>query len=517
MRQQTHKRGRFTNKTVAIVAALALGGGGAAIIAANASAHGDKSDSGQNSTLSAKAGTIQCPDVGQQLSDVPDKARPEVDKNLAELDNQVAKAYQQMNSEQGSQQGARDATLSKLNQQRSQTLDNIGTAMGGDNSQQLQGMADCKWQEVATADGQDQNNQQAGDQQQGDNNQQGDNGQQGDNQQQGDNGQQQGDQQGGDQQGDGQQGGEGANDVPGNAGGQAGNGPSQDDFVDITKVQPNVKQPPQAQNNGSTGTFTSDCGVGDPNLRNSDNVIVAPGVGNGAHHMHDYVGSDSNDAFANNQTFEQGGTSCANGDDKSTYYWPVVRAQDGKDEQDANDLGGGQEGNVGTILTPKSSTIEFKGNPQSKVTAMPKFLRIITGDAKAFTNGDKNANTSWSCTGFEDRQLTDKYPLCPEGSSVTRTFDFQSCWDGQNIDSANHRDHVAFANEDGSCPNGFKAIPQLVNTITYDVPANTPFAVDGFPEQLHKPITDHDDFINVMSEDLMNKAVDCINSGQQCN
>ncbi|MET7761333.1 DUF1996 domain-containing protein [Streptomyces sp. NPDC005393] len=509
MRQQTHKRGRFTNKTVAIVAALALGGGGAAIIAANASAHGDKSDSNQNNTVAAKAGTIQCPDVGQNLSDVPSRARPEVDKSLAELDNQVAKAYQQMNSQQ---QGSSDAVLSKLNEQRSQTLDDIGTAMGGDNSQ-LQGMTDCKWQGVATSAGgdQQQGGQQQGSQQQG-GDQQGDQQQGGD--QQGDQ-QQGGDQQGGQQQGGQQQGGEGANDVPGNAGGQAGNGPSPDDFVDITKVQPNVKQPPQAQGNGSTGTFSSECGVGDAGLRNSDNVIVAPGVGNGAHHTHDYVGNDSNDAFANNQTFEQAGTSCTNGD-KSTYYWPVVRAQDGKDEQDANELGGGQEGNVGTILTPKSSTIEFKGNAQSKVTAMPKFLRVITGDAKALTNGDKNANASWSCTGFEDRQLTDKYPLCPQGSSVTRTFDFQSCWDGKNIDSANHRDHVAFANEDGSCPNGFQAIPQLVNTLTYDVPANTPFAVDGFPEQLHKPITDHDDFINVMSDDLMNKAVDCINSGKKC-
>ncbi|WNE94782.1 DUF1996 domain-containing protein [Streptomyces luomodiensis] len=488
MRQRTHKRGRFTNKTVAVVAALALGGGGAAIVAANASAHGDRGGSGRNTTVSARAGTIQCPDVGQKLSHVPAKARPEVDKNLAELDNQVATAYQRMNRQRGSSQ----AVLSRLNDERSRTLDDIGSAMGGDNTQ-LRGMTDCTWQEVATTTGGKGRFGRPG----------------------GGRGGQGGDQQGGDGQGGDGQGGEGANEVPGNAGGQAGNGPSQDDFVDITQVRPNVQEPPRARKNGSTGTFTSDCGVGDPALRNSDNVIVAPGVGNGAHHMHDYVGNDSNSAFADNRTFEQAGTSCANGD-KSTYYWPVLRAQDGTNEADADQLGGGQEGNVGTILTPKSSTLEFRGNPRSKVTAMPKFLRIITGDAKAFTNGDANANASWSCTGFEDRQLTDKYPLCPEGSSVTRTFDFQSCWDGKNIDSANHRDHVAFAAEDGSCPDGFQAIPQLVNTITYDVPANTPYAVDGFPEQLHKPITDHDDFINVMPDDLMNKAVDCINRGKQC-
>jgi hypothetical protein len=43
-----------------------------------------------------------------------------------------------------------------------------------------------------------------------------------------------------------------------------------------------------------------------------------------------------------------------------------------------------------------------------------------------------------------------------------------------------------------------------------------PFAVDSFPEQLHKPITDHNDFINFFDEDVMNQMVDCINSGEDC-
>jgi hypothetical protein len=58
----------------------------------------------------------------------------------------------------------------------------------------------------------------------------------------------------------------------------------------------------------------------------------------------------------------------------------------------------------------------------------------------------------------------------------------------------------------------------------YDVPqpviengqVKNAYAVDGFPEQLHKPITDHDDFINVMSDQLMSQVVDCINTGRQC-
>lgn len=156
---------------------------------------------------------------------------------------------------------------------------------------------------------------------------------------------------------------------------------------------------------------------------------------------------------------------------------------------------------------------------------MPTALRIITGDAKAFVNGNANANVNWSCTGFENKvQLHDKYPICPQGSQVVRTTNFQSCWDGQNIDSANHRTHVAFAQADGSCANGFKAIPQLQVRLVYNVPAPTiqngqvvkPYAVDTFPENLHKPVTDHNDFINFFSTNTMNKMVKCINTGQKC-
>ncbi|MFD0009226.1 hypothetical protein ACFVJ4_43850 [Streptomyces sp. NPDC127178] len=42
------------------------------------------------------------------------------------------------------------------------------------------------------------------------------------------------------------------------------------------------------------------------------------------------------------------------------------------------------------------------------------------------------------------------------------------------------------------------------------------YAVGGFPEQMHKPITDHGGFVNVFDEHLMNKMVRCINTARQC-
>ncbi|ELS52721.1 putative Secreted protein [Streptomyces viridochromogenes Tue57] len=442
---------------------------------------------------------------------MPERARQGVAKELALLDRQITDAYTRLAETRQAQAGdpgfVNNAILGPLKSKRVATLDRIGiniNRVGGKVPRGLQDLAECQGvpaEQPQTNDGggQDQNN----------------DGQNNDGQDQNNDGQDQGQD-------------NGLDPVPEGNGGQAGNGPVADDFINIEDVQPGSRNLPNGLaangDTGSTGSFTTQCGVNENNVFNTDNLIVAPGVDNGAHHTHDYVGNQGNDAFSSDEDLANADTSCQNQADKSTYYWPVLRLQDGTDEFDANQAGGGAEGNVGKILKASQAEIKFVGSRQGDVVAMPKFLRIITGDAKAFTNGLANANTSFSCTGFEDRQVTDKYVICPEGSSVVRTSNFQSCWDGQNIDSANHRTHVAFVQADGTCPNGFQAIPQLQVRLVYDVPAPTvengqvqnPYAVDGFPEQLHKPITDHNDFINVMDENLMNQVVQCINSGQDC-
>lgn len=468
---------------------------------ASATEDGSPDDSVQQ--VNSAAGTIDCPDVGGELTEVPDGARAEVDKELAALDQQIAEAYQRLqNSVQAQQQDsgfADNAIMNPLKEKRGATIERIAIAIDrvGDRPDGLDSLAAC---ELRPAENQNAG-QNGGEQDGGDQNDAGQN--------DGGDGQDQGDQQDGqDQQGN---------------GGQAGNGPVAADYADITSVQPNARN--EGGRQGSTGSFSTACGVNANGVFNSDNVIVAPGVSNGAHHFHDYVGNQGNSAFASDEDLAAADTSCENQGDKSSYFWPVIRLQNGTAEQDANSPGGGIEGNAGEIVTPKDVTMTFEGSPRGEVAEMPRLLRIITGDAKAFVNGTANANASWSCTGFEDRQLKDKYPLCPSGSDVVRTFKFQSCWDGRNIDSANHRTHVAFAAADGSCAAGFKAIPQLVQRIVYDVDApslqdggrTTPlFAVDSFPEQLHKAVTDHGDFINVFDEDLMREMVDCINDGREC-
>ncbi|MHC3453524.1 MULTISPECIES: DUF1996 domain-containing protein [Streptomyces] len=524
MGRNTRKRRMpLATKAVAASAALALGGGG--LIWANFYASAGESGQAQNQTKANAAqqiATIDCPDVGQQLPDVPDRARGEVDGELASMDQQITDAYQSLvntrRAQAGDAQYVQNTILGPLKDRRKALIDRIKLEIsraGGQVPGNLDELAPCSGRpadQPLPTDGQNGDGQDGGGQDDGQGQDQGDG--------QGDGGQNDGGQGDGGQDQDGGQ-------TP-NDNGNGAAGPFAEDFVDINDVQPNSRNLPNglAANgrSGSKGSFTTKCGVNENKLYNSDNIIVAPGVANGAHHMHDYVGNQSNSSLSSDDDLVAAETSCQNPGDKSSYFWPVLRVQDGTQEFDAADQGGGAEGNVGRILQADEAQLRFVGNKRSKVVAMPKLMRIITGDAKAFTNGLANANTSYSCTGFEDRQSTDKYVLCPEGSKLVRTSNFQSCWDGQNADSANHRTHVAFVQADGSCANGFKAIPQLQVRLVYDVPTPTiengqvknPYAVDSFPEQLHKPITDHNDFINVMDENLMNKVVKCINKGKKC-
>jgi len=288
--------------------------------------------------------------------------------------------------------------------------------------------------------------------------------------------------------------------------------PTNEDFVriqDATAVAP----APRPGRNASRGTFTSQCGRNaDGSHRNSDNFITSPGVTNAAHHTHDYVGNTSTDGNSTDESLAAAGTTCRFGD-KSTYFWPVIRDIT-TEGSDADQPGGGADGNLGKIITPSAVSIQYRGNAQAKVVAMPRFLRIVTGDAKTITNGPANSRAHWTCSGTPNRFSATQYVLCPRGQLVQRVHDFAGCWNGTDLDSANHRTHVAFADSTtGACPEGFKAIPQLRITLSYRVPAGDSYAVDSFPEQLRKASTDHDDYANVMPDGLMRMVATMINRG----
>lgn len=261
---------------------------------------------------------------------------------------------------------------------------------------------------------------------------------------------------------------------------------------------------------GSTGTWRVDCGRNESGIRNSDNLVVNPGVVGAAHHLHDYVGNVSTNAFSTDRSLAAARTTCRAGD-RSSYYWPVLRVpgSGGSAEHDAH-------GNEGRVLPPAAVTIEFRGNPVSDVVPMPEFLRTATGNAHGFSQGGKNTtHLQWTCSGTRDR-VTKDYPRCPDGQQVVRVFDFPSCWNGKSLDSPDHSSHLVFPAASGACPPAFFPVPQLHLEVAYTVPKDADFTVDTFPEDGRSALADHSHFINVMQPALMNRLVACINQNQAC-
>jgi hypothetical protein len=104
----------------------------------------------------------------------------------------------------------------------------------------------------------------------------------------------------------------------------------------------------------------------------------------------------------------------------------------------------------------------------------------------------------------------------PAGEETVRTFDFASCWNGRSIDSPDHRSHLLHPDTSGYCPKGTFPVPQLHLELSYDVPDGAGFTVDAFPEERSSSLSDHAHFINLMSGQLMDEVVGCINEGRDC-
>jgi len=147
-----------------------------------------------------------------------------------------------------------------------------------------------------------------------------------------------------------------------------------------------------------------------------------------------------------------------------------------------------------------------------KVTAPPKGFRMITGDPFARSRNTKISSTSpeayaltfrcWASTAFGDPSNSsppgggnyDTVELpkkaCPGG--IRANIFFPSCWDGKNLDSPDHRSHVAFMQGTvspamgiilmgGTCPSTHPVrIPMILFETAWDTrPFNNMWPTDG--------------------------------------
>lgn len=146
------------------------------------------------------------------------------------------------------------------------------------------------------------------------------------------------------------------------------------------------------------------------------------------------------------------------------------------------------------------------------IKPFPRGLRIVAGNAKA-TGPDDNTISRWSCLHHGEVNPSHDFVNCPAGSMMESYLDFPQCWNGRDLDSADHKSHMAYP-VGGACPSTHPVpVPKLRQVLRYPV--------NGDPARFRlasgRGYTMHGDFFNVWPEAEMAQRVrDCINAIIKC-
>ena len=116
--------------------------------------------------------------------------------------------------------------------------------------------------------------------------------------------------------------------------------------------------------------------------------------------------------------------------------------------------------------------------------------------------------------------------VCPAGDALFATVDAPSCWDGKNLDSANHRSHVAYpgwTSLGSTCPSTHPyRIPSFILTAVYTIAAGDDtklwaFSSDSMAPNEPRGSTFHADWFGAWDNTIMSMWMDnCIDKQLSC-
>lgn len=276
------------------------------------------------------------------------------------------------------------------------------------------------------------------------------------------------------------------------------------------------------------GAFRFMCSAGQV-LR--DDPIVFPGQP-GKSHLHQFFGNTAANAFSTYGSLRtKGDSTCNNILNRSAYWIPAML--DGK----------------GKVVRPDYVSIYYKRLPESSpecqqmgkaCVALPRGMRYIFGYNMATGEAD---HFYFNCDGPTGKQAW--YPdivaaakECPVGNRLGAIVAGPNCWDGKNLNSADHRSHVGYPkwNDRGQlrCPDN---LPYVIPTFTlgawYSVDENLDrsgewspgtstwsLASDAMPGMpVKRPgSTFHADWMGAWDDETMKTWMDnCINKLLSCN
>lgn len=225
----------------------------------------------------------------------------------------------------------------------------------------------------------------------------------------------------------------------------------------------------------------------------TDDPIVFPGDP-GASHRHDFFGNRTTDAFSIAESMLGADTSCQQALDTAAYWSPTLFDH-------------------GRPVVPQGADVYYRPGPRidpASVQPYPHGLVMISGDAMA-TEPQSTKFVGWACGSGGDPQVD--APKCPPDAPLRLKVVFPDCWNGRDLDSVDHRSHMA-ASVDGRCPATHPvAVPQLQLTVRY------PIHGDGHDLNLApgSMLGGHADFMNAWDQrELVSQVRLCLNRALVC-
>jgi hypothetical protein len=180
-----------------------------------------------------------------------------------------------------------------------------------------------------------------------------------------------------------------------------------------------------------------------------DDPIVKPGQA-GASHLHTFWGNTATDANSTFNSLRAEGSrgTCRGGTVNLSAYW-VPSVIDTRN---------------GAPLAPDLIHVYYKsgyaGIKPSQITALPDNLRMVAGSATA---SGPQEYMGWSCWSGGGKFAT--IPNCAKGDHVSMDVEFPQCWNGRDLDSADHKSHLAYP-RNKACPSSH---PVAIPVISYHV------------------------------------------------
>lgn len=166
--------------------------------------------------------------------------------------------------------------------------------------------------------------------------------------------------------------------------------------------------------------------------------IVKPGVGPDdpeAPHLHGFYGSNAAmDPHSTLESLKAAGTTCSDPSDTSLYWHPMIF--DGEEE-----------------IEPDQAIIYYEYrllDNTPRVVQPPKGLMQVVGDAMNTELLD-TTKISWQCIKKNnDGEIIKSEPkgemqICDKDENLSAAVDSPPCWDGVNLDSPDHKSHMAEA------------------------------------------------------------------------